>query len=259
MIRTVRMGFTPFNGQPPAGAAPRTPVSLMPPRANIPQLSPAAPAPTAPAPAAPAAPANPCPPGMVQNGDSCIDPTQWYGICPPNYQAVAPGGGVLTAAQQAAGQFSCVPLQNPAPVAIQPTAPAITTPAALPTMPIGTNNTLTTPTPVAAMPANYTADETTGNFDYTADIETVTNQLAIYGDTWDNPQAIVNQLYAAGIAPGSVTDAMALQYMTNVSAATTATAATAVLSDPTTWPWYYWAGAAALGLALFSGGSSKKH
>lgn len=70
-----------------------------------------------------------CPAGFVQNGDSCVDPTQWQGICPPNTQVMAPGGaGPATAAQQAAGQFTCVALASAA-VAAAAAPPVFTQPA----------------------------------------------------------------------------------------------------------------------------------
>ena len=87
-----------------------------------------------------------------------------------------------------------------------------------------------------------------GNFYYTADLELVANTMEQYGDTWDNAQAIVNGLYAGGVTPGTVTQAMALGAMTGITAgsvATTTAASTAVLTDPSTWPWYYWAAGAA--------------
>jgi hypothetical protein len=199
---------------------------------------------------------NPCPPGLVQNGDSCVDPTQWQGICPPNYQAVGPGGGPLTAAQQAAGQFTCVPMSAPggAPAAAIPAAAVVVTPAPVFAAP------LSTPPPASATNAvtNYSAQEIAGSFNYTADLETVQNEMNLYGDSWDNAQTIVNDLYSSGIVPGTVTPAIAFSMLTGLAAATTTTAPASLLSSVSTWPWYYWAALAAGGGLLLMGGSARK-
>jgi hypothetical protein len=204
---------------------------------------------------------NPCPPGLVQNGDSCIDPTQWQGICQPNYQAVAPNGGPLTAAQQAAGQFTCVPMSTggggaPSPataIPASPGPPVVVTPAPVIAAPLSTP-------PPASSTTNYSAQEIAGSFNYTADLETVQNEMNLYGDTWDNAQTIVNDLYSSGIAPGTVTPAIAFSMLTGLAAATTTTTSTAsLLSSVSTWPWYYWAALAGGGLLLFGGsGSGRK-
>ena len=91
-------------------------------------------------------------------------------------------------------------------------------------------NPLTNPAPVSVPTANYTASEVAGNFYYNADVELVQNQLDIYGDTWDSAAAIVNNLYANGTQPGTVTLAQALAGMTGVTA--TGAAATTASSLP---------------------------
>jgi hypothetical protein len=86
-------------------------------------------------------------------------------------------------------------------------------------------------------------------------MEVIENEMYLYGDTWDSAEAIANQLYAAGVAPGTVTPADALQYMTGIATAA-ATTSTVVLSEPSTWPWYYWAAGAGAVLLIMS--SNKK-
>jgi hypothetical protein len=117
---------------------------------------------------------------------------------------------------------------------------------------------LTTPPPPSTAPANYSAEEIAGSFNYTADLETVQNEMALYGDTWDNAQTIVNSLYSSGIVPGTVTPAIAFSMLTGLLAATTTTAPASLLSSVSTWPWYYWAALAGGGLLLLSGGSGRK-
>jgi len=128
----------------------------------------------------------------------------------------------------------CIPFRSSA-------AGAASTPAAAPAIAEAAVTTLPTQ-------SQLSAEETPGNFYYTADLELVQNTMDQYGDTWDNAQAIVNGLYAGGVTPGTVTQAMALGALTGITAgsvATTTAASTAVLTDPSTWPWYYWAAGAA--------------
>lgn len=106
------------------------------------------------------------------------------------------------------------------------------------------------PATAVTTPVNYSSAEVPGSFSYTADIETVENTAAQYGDTWDSPQRIVNNFYAAGVVPGSVTPAMAFSALTGLAGITTAS--TASLTSPSSWPWYYWAAAAGIGLFLLS-------
>lgn len=208
-----------------------------------------------------------CPPGMVANGDVCIDPASYQGICPPNTQGYGPGGGFLTFAEQQAGQFTCGPIQAvsaitspqalvtaqaPAP-ALPPPPPPTVTPVVIPVTPAPVIPAATPPAPTPAAPANYSSAEITGSFPYVADIETVQQEMYQYGDTWDNAQSIVNGLYASGIVPGTVTPAMALSKLTAITA-TGVSAPASVLTSPSTWPWYYWAALAGGGFFLFQGG-----
>lgn len=127
-----------------------------------------------------------------------------------------------------------------------PTTPITVTPG--PVVPAAS-----TPAPKSA-PQNYSSQEIAGSFNYTADLETVQNEMNLYGDTWDNAQTIVNDLYSSGIVPGTVTPAIAFQSLTGLAAATTtATAPASLLSSVSTWPWYYWAGIAGAGLLLVGG------
>lgn len=171
---------------------------------------------------------SPALPYTIAEGGTC------YAQCPPGYSP--------TADYTCAGPY---PTATPSPVA---TTPIIVTPA-----PVGPAP-LTTPAP-----ANYSAQEIAGSFNYTADLETVQNEMALYGDTWDNAQTIVNDLYSSGIVPGTVTPAIAFSMLTGLAADTATTAAPAsLLSSVSTWPWYYWAAALGGGLLLFGSGSGRK-
>jgi hypothetical protein len=137
--------------------------------------------------------------------------------------------------------------------------------ASIQTAPVVANQKATQPIapaiPFTVAPAPIVpAEMPDGDFPYyTADIETVQQEMYQYGDTWDNAQSIVNALYASGVVPGTVTPAMAFNSLTGITAeATTTTAPASILTSPSTWPWYAWAGLAALGFFAFSGGSAKK-
>lgn len=138
----------------------------------------------------------------------------------------------------------------------QPAAPAA--PAYVPPAPAVTP---ASPTAISTLPgqAQLSAEEMAGNYYYTADIELVQNQLSLYGDTWDSAQSIVNGLYAGGVQPGTVSISMALNAMTGVSSvpgSTTTVSTPSILTNITSWPWYYWAGAA--GAAVFLLGGKKR-
>jgi hypothetical protein len=94
------------------------------------------------------------------------------------------------------------------------------------------------PTNVSPISATQTPPAAT-SFQYTADEEAVQQLLYQYGDTWDNPETIVNQLYAAGVAPGTVTQAAAFPYLTNVNtaAATPESSITTTLAAIPVWGW----------------------
>ena len=132
------------------------------------------------------------------------------------------------------------PTSTPAITAPTTPASAVSVMPSQSTRPVTVVNTLA-PTP---MPAQPVSTASAGSLLTTADIETVADLMLTYGDTSDNAQTIVNKLYAAGVAPGSVTDAIALPYLTGIGTTTAATSSGVVLSDPSTWPWYYWAIAA---------------
>jgi hypothetical protein len=158
------------------------------------------------------------------------------------------GSAVLPFYQSAAA------LTPPAAIAPAPPAQTFSTVVNLPPV------SLPPPATAPAAPANYSSAEIVGNQTYTADLETVQQVMYQYGDTWDNSQTVVDNFYAQGVEPGTITPAMALSALTNVSAAAGATGAAAssfILASPSTWPWYLWAGVAAVGLFAFS--SSKKH
>lgn len=172
-------------------------------------------------------------------GGCYSDPTGTKGIC---FNAATAAQAPPAGAYPNGVPFSVTP--TPPPAAAPPTSffTAQPKPAPLP---------LPAPTPTA--PAPTTApNETASNYYYVADVELVQNQLRLLGDTWDNADSIVNQLYAQGVQPGTVTIAQAQSLMTGVTATTTA-ATTSSLTDVSSWPWYYWAGAAAAGLFLFTG------
>jgi hypothetical protein len=162
-----------------------------------------------------------------------------YGL---GWQLTSGSPGVATSAPAAI----TAPAAAASPVSVMPSRSTV--PAVAPS---------TTVNVIPAQPvSNYTAAEVPGNLLYTADLETVTNLMSTYGDTSDSAPAIVNRLYAAGAAPGSVTDAMALPYLSSVGS-TAAAASSVVLSEPSTWPWYYWA-AGAGALMLVMGGNRKR-
>lgn len=202
--------------------------------------------------------ANPCPPGLVVNGDSCVDPATFgqYSIvnCPPNTQVLAPGGGPASLAQQMSGQYVCAPM--PAPILTLPPVP--TTPAPAVRTPRQPKTTTAVVTPgvrpaagLAPSPTNYSSAEIVGSAPYTADLELVQNTMYEYGDTWDNAQTIVDNLYASGTAPGTITSAQALNALTGIAGATVP-----VAFGLSSIPWYVWAGGAAA-LFFFAGGSGK--
>ena len=151
--------------------------------------------------------------------------------CPPSCDGQQPGpccsfiySNPLDAAAAALSAMAlAAPAAQPAP--IQPT--------------ITTANISPISTAQSPAPSNYA---------YTADEEMVQQLLYQYGDTWDNAQAIVNAMYAAGITPGTVSQANALPYLTGIGTAATPTTSslTGTLSAIPTWAW----GAAGLG-ALF--------
>jgi hypothetical protein len=192
-----------------------------------------------------------CPAGMIANGSNCVLPQQLIETAQAGATYAAQPGDVLTAAQIAsyptADELAAAGYTGPA---LNYGAPA-TTGGGAPAGPIA----------VSTVPAGSTVNNC-GDFPCsTADIETVQQVMYQYGDTWDNAQSIVSELYAAGIAPGAVTSSMALNSLTGIAASTTAApaATTAVLTDPSTWPWYYWAGLAAAGFFLFNGEGTRKH
>lgn len=154
------------------------------------------------------------------------------------------------------GQASITPIQSiPSPTAspvAAPATPIIVTPALVSPAPL-----VSPPAPSTA-PANYSAQEIAGSFNYTADLETVQNEMDLYGDTWDNAQTIVNDLYSSGITPGTVTPAIAFSMLSGLAAATTTTAPASLLSSIGAWPWYYWAALAGGGLLLLGGGKARK-
>jgi hypothetical protein len=146
-------------------------------------------------------------------------------------------------ADAAAFDLACFNVSTPAIVLAQSgaAAPTPAAPIPMPVLTLPPAVTIATPSPPSA-------------FDYTADLELVQNTLVQYGDTWDSAQTIVNNLYAAGVQPGTVTASMAVSAMTGISStAPAAVASSVVLSDPSTWPWYFWAGGAAVALFAFSG------
>jgi hypothetical protein len=181
-----------------------------------------------------------------------------------NYQAAAQavnsGMSIASVAAMYGGSAvlpfyqSAAALTPPGAIATPPPAQTFGTVVTLP--PLTPASTATAP----ATPANYSSAEIIGNQTYTADLETVQQVMYQYGDTWDNSQTIVNNFYAQGVQPGTITAAMALSALTNVSAAAAATGAVAssfTLTSPSTWPWYVWAGVAFGVIALTA--SSKKH
>ena len=180
-----------------------------------------------------------CPPGWALNGPTC----QPINYAPPPPPPIAPPPITVTP----------VPVLQPG---LQPIG-ASPGPILL-DLPLNLNSVI---------PASSTASNFPLN---TADIETVQQLMYEYGDTWDDAQMIVEEMYAAGVQPGDVTDNLALNYLTGITSATTSTAgATGTLSnfisslesDITssgipTWAWA--AGGVAALFLLFSGGR-KKH
>lgn len=189
-----------------------------------------------------------CPAGMIVNGPNCVLPQQLVETAEAGATYAAQPGDVLTAAQIAsyptATELAAAGYTGPP---LSYGSPASTIPGSgVPAGPLAVSS-VTPAADCGSFPCN------------TADIETVQQVMYQYGDTWDNAQSIVSELYGQGIAPGSVTSAMALSALGGIGAGTTATAAaTPDLSSPSTWPWYYWAALAGAGLFLFSGGDGRK-
>ena len=164
----------------------------------------------------------------------------------PGLAQLAQYMGMSTAQTQSWINSSAAAPQTPPPVIppVPPVAIPVTTPVTAPAP-------ITPAQQIAAAAVNYASYEVPGNFYYTADIELVTNLMSQYGDTWDNPQTIVNNLYAAGTVPGTVTAAQALAAMTGVTGATAATTAAAFSLSSV--PWYGWAAGGVVALLLFGG------
>jgi len=149
-----------------------------------------------------------------------------------------------TAAQLAQLAAECNFGVNPAGGCNQPTLTQVAQFAAAQQLPAsGSSSPAPAAPPPASMPSTTAA--ASAGLSYTADVETAASALAAYGDTWDSAQSIVGSLYAAGVAPGTVTPAQAAGYMTGLS--TTAVMATTPAFSFSEIPWYGWAlGAAAL-------------
>jgi hypothetical protein len=201
---------------------------------------------------------------LVTTSDANGNPTtQWTGPGTANPQTGEVAGanpgltqlaqymGMSTAQTQAWINSSAAATQTPPPV-IPPVPPAAIPVAA----PVTAPAPVTPAQQIAAAAVNYASYEVPGNFYYTADIELVTNLMSQYGDTWDNPQAIVNNLYTMGTVPGTVTQALALTQMTGLAAATTATTAATTFALSSI-PWYGWAAGGVVALMLFGGGGKK--
>jgi hypothetical protein len=103
--------------------------------------------------------------------------------------------------------------------------------------------------PPATAPATSSTPFTASDLQ-TADVEAVQQLLYQYGDTWDNPQTVVDNMYAAGYAPGTINQTNALPYLTGLTTSTTAATTTSslstTLSDIPAWGWAAIAGAAVL-------------
>jgi hypothetical protein len=174
---------------------------------------------------------------MGQTNGACTNPVTTGCACVSPY-VQAPGGVDECIISQALVQQMVAAMTPAAPAVPVPATPAQQVAAAAVT--------------AATTPPSYASAEIPGSFDYTADLETVSNLMSQYGDTYDNPQTVVNAMYAAGIAPGTVSQANALPYLTGItSAATTATTASS-FSLPNL-PWYAWAGIGVGALVLFGG------
>jgi hypothetical protein len=145
-------------------------------------------------------------------------------------------GPVITAPAAPTSAVSVMPSQSTKPVTVRTPPP-----------------TAITVQPVSAAPVISSSSSLLT----TADLETVSNLMLTYGDTWDNASTIVNRLYAAGAAPGSITDAIAMPYLTNIGSTTAAATSSVDLTSPSTWPWYYWAAGAGAVLLLMGGRKSR--
>ena len=169
--------------------------------------------------------------GQAPTDPACTNPVTTGCACLSPY-VQAPGGVDECIISQALIQqmvTAATAAAAPATVAV----PAPVTPA----QQVAAAAVTATTTPPAV---NYASAEIPGSFDYTADLETVSNLMSQYGDVSDNPQTVVNAMYAAGIAPGTVSQANALPYLTGI--ATTAASATTASSFLPSLPWYAWAG-----------------
>lgn len=167
--------------------------------------------------------------GQAPTNPACTNPVTTGCACPPPY-VQAPGGVDECIISQALVQ-QMVAAMTPTPAPPPPVTPAQQIAAA------------------AVTATNPAAAEIPGSFNYTADLETVSNLMSQSGDTWNNSQSVVNAMYAAGIAPGTVSQANALPYLTGV--ATAATAATPASSfSLSSLPWYAWAGIGVGGFLL---------
>lgn len=186
---------------------------------------------------------------------SCIGVTNNVTCCPYQYfnplDANNPNAPYTTSAQEANLQAYAAAYQaSGSPAFGTPAFNAliaqygITSPSTAAATPTPTNISpiSATPTPAAA-----------SNFQYTADEETVQQLLYQYGDTWDNPQTIVNQLYAAGIAPGTVSQANALPYLTDIAAAATTTTTSSLATTLESIPAWGWAAIGIGALVMFGG------
>jgi hypothetical protein len=177
--------------------------------------------------------------GQAPTNPACTNPVTTGCACLPPYVQAPNGVDECIISQAIVQQMvaAMTPAAAPAPVAI----PAPVTPAQ--------QVAAAAVTATTAAPANYAAAEIPGSFNYTADLETVSNFMSQLGDTWDNPQTVVNAMYAAGVAPGTVSQANALPYLTGITSAATATTTATGFTLPSL-PWYAWAGIAAGGFLL---------
>lgn len=144
---------------------------------------------------------------------------------------------------------------TPAAVVPVPVVP----PASPPSGPIG-GGVIVVPSPGSAGSGSSFPSET-------ADMELIEQVLSTYSDTWDNPETIASEIYAAGVQPGDVTENLVLNYLTGIttSSETTPAASTGTLqnfvstieSDFSSFPAWAWM-AGAVGLFFLFGGSKHR-